>query len=96
MLLGLGAAARVPVGLIPLFAALLCRWPVRWPPTYRGRRSLRFIPLGIGVAIPIVVTMVYNIARFGDPTEFGYNLVLNAAGQSVLTEPWYQDGVKTR
>jgi hypothetical protein len=96
LLLGLGAAARVPVGLtIPLYAALLCRWPVRWPPQVSRRSFLPLIPLAAGFAIPVLVTMAYNVARFGDPAEFGYNLVLNSQGQSVLTEPWYQEGINS-
>ena len=39
--------------------------------------------------------MAYNVARFEDPAEFGYNLVLNSQGQSVLTEPWYQEGINS-
>ena len=96
LLLGLGAAARVPVGLtIPLYAALLCRWPVHWPPKLSRQSVLPLIPLAAGFAIPVLVTMAYNVARFGDPTEFGYNLVLNSQGQSVLTEPWYQQGINS-
>ena len=96
LLLGLGAAARVPVGLtIPLYAALLCRWPVRWPLQLSRKSFLPLIPLAAGFAIPVLVTMAYNVARFGDPAEFGYNLVLNSQGQSVLTEPWYQEGINS-
>ena len=96
LLLGLGAAARVPVGLtIPLYAALLCRWPVRLPPKLSRASFLPLIPLAAGFAIPVLVTMAYNVVRFGDPAEFGYNLVLNSQGQSVLTEPWYQQGINS-
>lgn len=96
ILLGLGAASRVPIGLtLPLYAALYGRWPVRWPPQLSARSVLPLVPLAIGFAIPVLVTMAYNVARFGDPAEFGYNLVLNASGQSVLTESWYQDGINS-
>jgi hypothetical protein len=96
LLLGLGAASRVPLGLtVPLYAALYARFPVRWPPRFSARSLLILIPFGIGFAIPIIVTMGYNIARFGDPAEFGYNLVLNAEGRGVLTEPWYQEGINS-
>lgn len=96
ILLGLAAAARVPVGLtVPLFAALLCRWPVRWPPKLSRSSFLPLIPLAVGVAIPVLITMAYNVARFGDPAEFGYNLVLNTEGKSVLTEPWYSEGINS-
>ena len=39
--------------------------------------------------------MAYNVARFGDPAEFGYNLVLNSEGKSVLTESWYTQGINS-
>jgi hypothetical protein len=96
LFLGLGAASRVPVGLtLPLFAALYGRWPVRWPPKFSRTSFQPLIPLALGMAIPIAITMAYNVARFGNPTEFGYNLVLNAEGQSVLTEAWYQQGINS-
>jgi hypothetical protein len=95
-LLGLGAASRVPVGLtMPLYLALYGRWPVAWPPKLSARSVLAFIPFLAGFAIPVVVTMAYNVARFGDPAEFGYNLVLNSEGKSVLTESWYANGINS-
>ena len=96
LLLGLGAASRVPVGLtMPLYLALYGRWPVAWPPKLSPKSVLPLIPFLAGFAIPVVVTMAYNIARFGDPAEFGYNLVLNSEGQSVLTESWYANGINS-
>jgi hypothetical protein len=96
LLLGLGAASRVPVGLtMPLYLALYGRWPVAWPPKLSAKSVLPFIPFFAGFAIPVVVTMAYNVARFGDPAEFGYNLVLNSEGQSVLTESWYANGINS-
>ena len=95
-LLGLGAASRVPVGLtMPLYLALYGRWPVAWPPKLSAKSVLPFIPFFAGFAIPVLVTMAYNVARFGDPAEFGYNLVLNSEGQSVLTESWYANGINS-
>ena len=95
-LLGLGAASRVPLGLtLPLYAALFGRWPVRWPPKLTARSWTALVPLGLGFAIPVIVTMAYNVARFGDPAEFGYNLVLNSEGESVLTKSWYADGINS-
>jgi hypothetical protein len=96
LLLGLGAASRVPIGLtMPLYLALYGRWPVSWPPKVSSRSVLPLIPFFAGFAIPVVITMGYNFARFGDPAEFGYNLVLNSEGQSVLTESWYTDGINS-
>jgi hypothetical protein len=96
VLLGLGAASRVPVGLtMPLYLALYGRWPVAWPPKITARSILALIPFVVGFAIPVLVTMAYNVARFGDPAEFGYNLVLNSEGKSVLTESWYANGINS-
>ena len=95
-LLGLGAASRVPVGLtMPLYLALYGRWPVAWPPKVSAKSVLALVPFLAGFAIPVVVTMAYNVARFGDPSEFGYNLVLNSEGESVLTETWYANGINS-
>ena len=96
LLLGLGAASRVPVGLtMPLYLALYGRWPVHWPPKVSARSVLPLIPFFAGFAVPVLVTMAYNVARFGDPAEFGYNLVLNSKGESVLTESWYTEGINS-
>lgn len=96
LLLGLGAASRVPVGLtMPLYLALYGRWPVTWPPKLSAKSVLPLIPFFAGFAIPVLVTMAYNVARFGDPAEFGYNLVLNSEGESVLTESWYANGINS-
>lgn len=107
VLLGLGAASRVPIGLtIGLYAALYGRWPVRWPrdgagALMRWRPSLASVSiqpvlrLALGFALPVVIVMAYNVARFGDPTEFGYNLVLNNEGKSVLSESWYAQGINS-
>jgi hypothetical protein len=96
VLLGLGAASRVPVGLtMPLYLALFGRWPVAWPPKISAKSVLPLIPFLVGFSIPVLVTMAYNVARFGDPAEFGYNLVLNSEGKSVLTESWYANGINS-
>ncbi len=96
VLLALGAASRVPVGLtLPLYAALYMRWPVRLPPRFVGFSIRPMIRLALGFSIPVAFTMAYNVARFGDPAEFGYNLTLNSQGLSVLTESWYQQGINS-
>ena len=96
LLLGLGAAARVPIGLtLPLYAALYGRWPVRRPRAFDRRWVRPLLPLALGFAVPVVVTMAYNVARFGDPAQFGYDLVLNSEGKSVLTESWYSQGINS-
>ncbi len=41
------------------------------------------VPFVLGVA-----TLIYNYARFGDPTDFGYARI-----PGVLLEPWYSHGI---
>jgi hypothetical protein len=84
LLLGAGAAARLPVGLaLPLLMYL-----------YRGPRQGRaWLQLLVGLAVPALLVAAYNMARFGEPLEFGYGLIRNVDGESVLDEPWYQHGI---
>jgi hypothetical protein len=98
LLLAAGAAARLPVGLaLPLVLYLY-----RPGAAGRGGRGdgalVRFLGpewprLLAGVAIPLALMALYNLARFGSPWEFGYGLIRNIHGESVLDEPWYHDGI---
>ena len=79
-MLGAAAAARLPVGLaLPLLLYLYRRGGWLW--------------VLVGVAIPALVVAAYNVARFGDVLEFGYGLIRNVDGESVLDEPWYPHGI---
>lgn len=51
-----------------------------------GMLALGALAVGIWLAI-------YNIARFGSPAEFGYDLIVGADGKSVLSEGWYMNGI---
>jgi hypothetical protein len=90
LLLGCAAASRLPVGLsLPLYLALYLRLP--FPPSLRGleREDVRAgLTLLAGVAVPAVLVAAYNLARFGSPFEFGYELI-----PGVLDEPWYAQGL---
>ena len=46
-----------------------------------------------GVLVPALLVGAYNRARFGDSLEFGYGLIRNEQGVSVLSEPWYDHGI---
>jgi hypothetical protein len=82
LLLGAGAASRLPVGLaLPLLLYL-----------YRGRHAA-WRDLIAGVAVPALLVAAYNYARFGNPFEMGYGLIRNVEGESVLDEPWYPHGI---
>lgn len=72
--------------LAPLFAYLLYKTMRERDPETRLIKILdRFVavPLALGVA-----TLIYNYARFGSPTDFGYARI-----PGVLNEPWYQHGI---
>jgi Glycosyltransferase family 87 len=80
LFIGLAAAARLPIGLALPFVAWLYRrggWPL----------------VLVGCAIPAALVGAYNMARFGSPFEFGYGLIRSVQGGSVLSEPWYSDGI---
>jgi hypothetical protein len=84
LLLGAGAASRLPVGLaLPLLLYL-----------YRGEgQRAAWAKVVVGLAIPAALVGAYNLARFGSPFEFGYGLIQNVDGESVLDEPWYEHGI---
>lgn len=84
LLLGAAAAARLPVGLtLPLLLYL-----------FRGRGQWgSWAAILAGVAIPAVLVGLYDLARFGDPFEVGYGLIVDVDGNSVLDEPWYPHGI---
>ena len=80
-----------------------CCWALPRP---RGCRSGLALPLLlylyrrggwawvlVGVAIPAAIVAGYNLARFGDPLEFGYGLIADVDGNSVLDESWYPHGI---
>jgi hypothetical protein len=58
-----------------------------------GRSWSSIVGLVAGFALPVALMGLYNLARFGSPAEFGYGLIRNIAGESVLEEPWYRDGI---
>jgi len=80
LLLGAAAAARLPVGLaLPLLIYLYRRGGWGW--------------VLVGIAIPAAIVAGYNMARFGGPMEFGYGLIADVDGNSVLDESWYPHGI---
>ncbi len=90
VLLGLAVLSRLPVVLTaPAYAALLVG--LGWPPRLPADRpaALRSaILFGAGLAVPLVVLALYDVARFGSPFELGYSLI-----PGVLQEPYYQQGI---
>jgi hypothetical protein len=86
LLLGAAVAARLPVGL----ALPLVLWLYR---PVGGRSGRGWVGVLVGLAVPMALLAWYNVARFDSPFEFGYGLIRNIAGESVLEEPWYPHGI---
>ena len=87
LLLGCATISRLPVGLTaPFFLALVVGLPL---PFTRGdvRRVLRpAMAFAAGLAIPVGLYAVYNLARWGTPIDMGYVLI-----PGVLQDPIYRD-----
>jgi hypothetical protein len=90
LLLGLAALARLPVGLaLPLLLWLYRPADRQW----RGLGQQPWVRLLAGLLVPALLAGAYNRARFGSTFEFGYGLIRNEQGVSVLDEPWYDQGI---
>jgi hypothetical protein len=83
LLFSLAVGSRLPVGAsLPLFVYL-----------YR-RETWRFL-LG---AMPVAVLIaLYNLARFGSLTDFGYARIPSESSSNGLVtgEPWFKDGLES-
>lgn len=86
VLFGLAVGCRPSVLLAaPAFAVLYWR--------SGGLRAL--VPLAIGAGSIGLYLAWYNWARFGSPTEFGYDLITGPNGEKVLDEAWYTKGIES-
>jgi hypothetical protein len=86
LLLGLSAAARLPMGLA--LPVLLAFYGSGWRPT---RAQLHLLT---GLALPALAVAWYNLARFGSPFDFGYARIPHGdEGQLVTDEPWFSEGL---
>ncbi|HEV8516432.1 MAG TPA: hypothetical protein VGQ47_02180 [Candidatus Limnocylindrales bacterium] len=88
--LGLAAGSRLPIGLtFPLYVALYAG--LSFPVHREQFRRERFVPVArflSGLAMPFLLLAAYNVARFGDPIDFGYDRI-----PGVLQEPWFSSGI---
>ena len=94
LLLVAAAAARLPVGL----AVVLILWLYRPLPAADAAGARRhegnpWVMVLAAMAIPMMLVALYNWVRFDSPLEFGYGLIRDAEGRSVLDEWWYADGI---
>jgi hypothetical protein len=86
LLLGLAAISRLPVALASVGVLLLLLgigWPIRIPPD-RAAAVRRTVAFGLGMAIPVGLYFVYNLARWGTLMDRGYTLI-----PGVLEDPIY-------
>jgi hypothetical protein len=86
LLLGLAAVSRLPVALAfvgVLMLLLGIGWPIRMPAdrALAIRRAVGFVA---GMAIPVLLYFLYNLARWGTLLDQGYTLI-----PGVLEDPIY-------
>ena len=89
LLVGLAAGSRLPAGLaLPAVAAIYAH---RAAGGWRlGRAQLLVVA---GVAVPALLTAVYNVARFGSPLDFGYAHIPSGETGLITDEPWFSEGL---
>ncbi|HET9416067.1 MAG TPA: hypothetical protein VFP30_00865 [Candidatus Limnocylindria bacterium] len=89
LLVGLAAGSRLPAGLaLPAVAAIYAH---RAAGGWRlGRAQLMVVA---GVALPALLTAVYNVARFGSPLDFGYAHIPSGETGLITDEPWFSEGL---
>lgn len=88
LLLGLAAISRLPVALASVGVWLLILrvgWPIRIPAD-RSLAIRQTVGFGIGMAIPVGLYFLYNIARWGTLLDRGYTLI-----PGVLEDPIYSE-----
>jgi hypothetical protein len=86
ILFGLAVGCRPSVLLAgPALAVLYWR--------FGGPRAV--VSVVIGAALIGLCLAWYNWARFGSPSEFGYDLITGPNGERVLDEPWYSQGIES-
>ena len=86
ILFGLAVGCRPSVLLAgPALAVLYWR--------FGGPRAV--VSVVIGAALIGLCLAWYNWARFGSPSEFGYDLITGPNGEKVLDEPWYSQGIES-
>ncbi len=84
LLLGCAALARLPVALaFPFFMFLIYERDSMWKS--RIRQALIFFA---GMAIPVGLYLLYNVARWGTVLDLGYGLIPN-----IGEDPFFQQGI---
>jgi hypothetical protein len=84
LLLGFATLARLPVALaFPFFLFLIYERHESWKPRFK-QVSYFFI----GIAIPVVLYLLYNVARYGTILDAGYGLI-----PGIQQDPYFLQGI---
>jgi 4-amino-4-deoxy-L-arabinose transferase-like glycosyltransferase len=84
LLLGFAALARLPVALaFPFFLFLIYERDNAWKP--RIKQAALFF---VGLAIPVSLYFLYNVARWGTVLDLGYGLI-----PGIQQDPFFQQGI---
>jgi hypothetical protein len=84
LLLGFAALARLPVAsAFPFFLFLICERDNTWMP--RLKQAALFFA---GLAIPVSLYLLYNVARWGTILDLGYGLI-----PGIQQDPFFQQGI---
>jgi hypothetical protein len=84
LLLGFSALSRLPTVLaFPFFILLMYDKDRSWKPQLK-----QIILFFIGLAIPIGLNALYNLARYGTPLDVGYFMI-----PGIQQDPFYQMGI---
>jgi hypothetical protein len=84
LLLGFSVLARLPTALaFPFFLLLIYERNDAWKP--RFKQAVLFF---VGLAIPVSLYLMYNVARYGSILDLGYGLIPN-----IQQDPFFQQGI---
>ncbi len=84
LLLGFAALARLPTALaFPFFLFLIYDGSGAWKPRFK-QAALFFA----GLAIPVTLYLLYNVARWGTILDLGYGLI-----PGIQLDPFFQQGI---
>ena len=84
LLLGFATLSRLPTALaFPFFLFLIYERHDSWKP--RFKQAAYFF---IGIAIPLTLYLLYNVARYGTILDAGYGLI-----PGIQQDPYFQQGI---
>jgi hypothetical protein len=92
--LAAGFLLLLAAGCRPTYLMAAPAFLLLYAPAFSRRTLERFAWFAVGAAPIALLLVAYNMARFGDPFDFGYaRIVSQYTGASVLSERWYAHGI---